>query len=609
MALNALNTGVDKINNALTINNPLSINKKPTPIYSTIDDINNQLTQKEENTPPIDPGAISSVDQIPSDEKTVKGTVELPDVQNVMKQVETYSYGEGSNQPMHAPNGGTPSQFNRFSILTYSGALEANHFKDTQVKNAVRTSHNAELPTLESLLSDFDPAKIENTSKPLYASDFLFDKHYKKIALNRLVIVRRFLYPTYDNLTFKKNITKDLAPIAQAVTYFGEPTENKLKDLLKIYGNIKWEDLVADVHDVDGNEQGFENSPFVGKTGSVGGLISNKWSGGGDPSGRKQQETQFQRSFYGADNYFQNTNKILGPVNVINKTKTRGRGLEGGIESMTINFNYELRSYNSINPRLALIDLICNLLALSYNHAKFWGGMNRYFPNHPQFEFFGGKSAQDDFYAGRYGDYFDGIFKTMGDGFGKMFDVIKGMLSGILKGDFSSAINIIGSGVANVMDLKAAKSRPKIIGFKALLTGLPVGEWHVTIGNPYRPIGMVGNMICEGFGLEFGDDLGFDDFPTNFKYNIKLAQGRPRDSSDIQSLMNQGNGRIYLPPKGIVDWTNLSAATTNSPSTSKSNTNNLAAAQNKAKSTGTGSQASDLSIDNMFAKKMIGTNY
>ena len=83
---------------------------------------------------------------------------------------------------------------------------------------------------------------------------------------------------------------------------------------------------------------------------------------------------------------------------------------------------------------------------------------------------------------------------------------------------------------------------------KALLTGEPVGEWHITIGNPLNPIAMIGNLVCTGVEVEFNEELGPDDFPTEVKITVKLDHAMARDRDAIESIFNRGMGRIYNLP-------------------------------------------------------------
>mgnify|MGYP000320227652 CR=1 FL=1 len=41
----------------------------------------------------------------------------------------------------------------------------------------------------------------------------------------------------------------------------------------------------------------------------------------------------------------------------------------------------------------------------------------------------------------------------------------------------------------------------------SLLTNQPVGQWHLTIGNPFSPIAVYGNLILEKTSIEWDDVL------------------------------------------------------------------------------------------------------
>ena len=79
----------------------------------------------------------------------------------------------------------------------------------------------------------------------------------------------------------------------------------------------------------------------------------------------------------------------------------------------------------------------------------------------------------------------------------------------------------------------------------SFLTGAPIGEWHVVIGNPCNPIAMIGNLLCDNVSIEFGDTLGPDDFPTTMKATFKLKHARDRERGEIESIFNRGDGRLY----------------------------------------------------------------
>lgn len=96
-----------------------------------------------------------------------------------------------------------------------------------------------------------------------------------------------------------------------------------------------------------------------------------------------------------------------------------------------------------------------------------------------------------------------------------------------------------------------ATTLPHINGMGALLIGEPVGEWHLTVGNPLNPIMVCGNLICEKMQVEFNDELGPDDFPTEMSITYTLKHGMDRDRDGIQSMFNRGMGKFYCLPDYI----------------------------------------------------------
>ena len=87
--------------------------------------------------------------------------------------------------------------------------------------------------------------------------------------------------------------------------------------------------------------------------------------------------------------------------------------------------------------------------------------------------------------------------------------------------------------------------RPQKAMYNSLLSPAPIGFWHVTIGNPKRPIMTIGNMVITNVTVEHNGPLGLDDFPTGLKVTVELDRGKPRDLRDIEKLYMQGTDRIY----------------------------------------------------------------
>ena len=74
---------------------------------------------------------------------------------------------------------------------------------------------------------------------------------------------------------------------------------------------------------------------------------------------------------------------------------------------------------------------------------------------------------------------------------------------------------------------------------------------------------MMGNMICDNGTMNFSNELGYDDFPMEVKFEIDLKHGKPRDKGDIENMFNAGKGRIYASAAGEEDILNLAGSDAN----------------------------------------------
>jgi len=446
-------------------------------------------------------------------------------------------------------------------------------------------------PTTSSLISWGNADPYGRT--PYHFTDFVFAKYWNKIENNRLITLRRYGAPIVDNLKFpgmdgiikagtpaKDGDKKDnsgtldqgstskisFPPMAHAITYFGEETGNKLGDILKFTTGMKWSDVTSDVWEVraestPGNEEG----PGVFK--SLAGLSKMLAVAGGDFN----TQLLMNKGELPPDPYSEGPyeNRILGPVNRIDSVKKRDAGLEFEWSGLNIQFEYVARPVGGVNPKAVLLDILSNFLIIGSASAVFFGGQHRFMSNPAKYPFLGGEKGIEAWYSGKpiqwAGNTIDqfvgqvtdqdgGIMKGAGDFFNQLLGKtgeggIKGIF-GAVKGLFTEG-GIGANVVKQQLAEKSAGQVPYLTGLKALLTGEPVGEWHVTVGNPLNPIAMIGNLICTGIEVEFGDELGPDDFPTEIKINVKLDHGMPRDRDAIQSIFNRGMGRIYDLPDGF----------------------------------------------------------
>jgi len=454
---------------------------------------------------------------------------------NMQSGTLSYAYSQNIFAD-EAPFAGTKSLFNEYAVFRFQGAAGDNNLLYDIVDAPGVTPVSSRNPSASNIIlwsqeqtGGFTPFG----STPYAYADFLYCKYHAEIPNNYLVTLRRFPFPMMDNL--KTPDGKSIPPIAQAVTWFGSETGNSLKDFMKFTFGMNWKKVEASVQEVTGNEKGFDdgifaNNPGGGALKAAIGFLNPK-----EYSGLAQAQSDYAQKQFGADGPY--ANKVYGPVNVITETLARDRGMHFAGD-ISLNFHYSLKSIGNINPKMAMLDILSNLLTLTYNNAKFWGGAIRYFPQYPREKFFG---DQNKFYSGDVDGYLNSVVKD----FGALGDTFMKTFEKLMSDPLSALKELASGGMKMMMGNKAAQTRPQILAMRSLLTGEPVGEWHLVVGNPMNPIAMIGNLVCDNVEIEFGDELGNDDFPTEMKCTIQLKHGKPRDKGDIESIFNLGNGRMY----------------------------------------------------------------
>ena len=205
-----------------------------------------------------------------------------------------------------------------------------------------------------------------------------------------------------------------------------------------------------------------------------------------------------------------------------------------------ITFQYNLRSINGRTPEYVMKDIIANVLATTYNNAKFWPGSRYWVGERPS-----------KFYM-RY------QYMNTDDMDNILFQGIKDLKSAISQfGTASSAIATLSAAIKGGFQIAMGKlldkvGRPGIPMMNSLLSGEPTGFWHLTVGNPLNPILCVGNLIIDDVEFSFpGDSLSYGDFPTKLQVKIKLKPGQAKDRAGIEMMFNHGKQRIYYAPKTV----------------------------------------------------------
>jgi hypothetical protein len=460
---------------------------------------------------------------------------------------------------------------------------------------------------------------------PYAYQDFVFCKNWNVIPNNRMITLRRYFAPVTDNIEFDAYketekeepnpadplYTKDpkekvkgisFAPLATAITYFGEGTGNDLSNILSFSARYKWKELEAQASPIDIDAQA--NDMGNGLTNPNMGILSGAMKA-------MSIMTGFQNAMNGRFNPMNAAsnavppdpysngpyeNRILGPINVIMNTMQRERGLEFKQENLKLTFSYIARPIAGINNKAVLLDLLSNILVLCYANGTWFGGLERFrSENRTAYPFTSGK-VMNKLYRGQlFGKggavrtaatqaWNENVIGGLGEILSEALKDMKNIVSGLWNELMSSVHALTGNteksdaekkqaqenfkaglggkamkGFQNVMAAKILRGAqiPWIHNKKALLTGEPVGDWHLTIGNPLNPIAMIGNLVCDGVEIKWSDELGPDDFPIGFDAVINLKHGLGRDREAIESMFNRGYGRIYSLPnefRSSADW-------------------------------------------------------
>jgi hypothetical protein len=380
-------------------------------------------------------------------------------------------------------------------------------------------------------------------------SDFLYAKNNNRIPNNHLITLRRFGAPVGDNLYSK--VACPTPDIARAVTWI-DGENNKLEDLLKFSVGYGWENKTSRIQELQSTGWGRESNLLSGKAATWAGRLTSLVNN--ETESLRNNDDKIE-SF---DPFQNKTNLTMGSLNVIQDMLVRKKGLEFK-QDIKLVFEYEMKSFDGIDTKVAFIDLISHLLILSYSRGEFWGGDTRYIGGARRKSLVGDK-ALEKLQSGDFSGFLKEGFATIS---GKLSDMTGG-LGFSVDGIKNFGKNAIG-GFGNMLIAGGLNSigRPELQSMEALLTGEPTGEWHITVGNPFNPMVSIGNLCLESAEFSFEGPLSYNDFPSKLKVEITLKPGRPRDRTDVMSMFAPNVGRTYYtdPPSSTVYAMNNSSNT------------------------------------------------
>ena len=394
-------------------------------------------------------------------------------------------------------------------------------------------------------------------------SDFMYCRDVGKISNNHLITLRRFAAPVRDNIfqyTGTDTQTSNEVPgdIGRLITWFGTP-ENKLEDILKYSFHASWREMEAARQDLDSQE----NDTARGLTGGLVNLFNTEHAEGVEKGINasafsmllKDDASEYDKGPY-ADNPAVNgrmfdKHKIYEPKDTV-RSKYEYEGNLKFSQQFTLTFNYKLRGYDNINGKTAMLDLLGNILAVTYKKGKFWPG-EQHIIGAPQNKQGWDKAiGMQNTAIAASGTFLGSLCNG-----GSLSDAASSAMNIIQGADLGKDINQAAKDLLNKLKagglqsifsglMKNALGRPAVYAFDSLLTEGETGTWHVTIGNPLNPIASIGNLIIDGdVEITHGGPLGLDDFPTEITVKVPLKHAMPRDSVDIQRMFTKGRRAIY----------------------------------------------------------------
>jgi hypothetical protein len=381
-----------------------------------------------------------------------------------------------------------------------------------------------------------------NQGMKLTYADFAYLKNLGVYPNNRLIVARRFGSGIGNDLHLAR-----VSPIATLVSWIPESQEN----FFNVTYNEVWvdadasytsvlNDLGKDMQTGDSDNRGKNLGDFI-----AGGLNLLPFPGFSEPI----QRAIMAKFGLVTDPY----NLPLGNPNLIREAKRRKTvskdeaesGLAATIEIDMV-VEYEQKFINGVDPSLVYLDIIQNAITFGTSNAAF------------QMASPYGKGVGkliENLMSGNFAAIFQSLFKIVKEIFQVVIDFAEDLIKALidppgngklsrdtfinpLKKAFNFSKKVFGSVIG--------KYKVRLMGITNALTGSPSCPWHITIGNPRKPIFSSGDMLLKSVNLELGKTLAFNDLPSSIKITLKFENARPLGAQEIFNRLNTGKGRSYI---------------------------------------------------------------
>lgn len=413
--------------------------------------------------------------------------------------------------------------------------------------------HNNEIYDT-SILNIIEKLSFSNKAS-LRPQDFAYLKDLGVYPNNRLVIARRFTGPIKDNIMDRGGEP----PKAVMITW--KPQD---EDFLDFTFSEEWEEAAADFTDIFNS---FGEEFRISSLGGAGGA-------GIGATPHYGFTEQLVRKLYAGlgilEEESSDTPLPSGNPNIIKKAKQRrlvgkgeaGTGLNCDI-SIKMKVVYEQKFISGIDPTVAWMDILANALSFGTSNSANYG-LSATFRN------------KLDEWTNDPGIFFQDVIDSIKDVITSFLDSIKSAIDSFVNSNngneeqgteneptteeeanaLTQGLELLNRAIdatKNSLYATMRKYRIPIMGVASALTGAPSTPWHVTIGNPLRPVFCSGDMLTEDVSVKLGPILSFNDLPSNIEVEFTLKNARPLGLQEIMAKFNTGHLRVVNMRRSYVD--------------------------------------------------------
>jgi len=441
---------------------------------------------------------------------------------------------------------------------TFTSLFTNDSSTDPFFKFSTQTNYSSDIKT-SAIIEDSQGIP----AMKLKYSDFAYLKNLGVYPNNRLIIARRFDSGVNDDLR-SLNATpegRDMTPISTLISWVPDNTE-----FISTKFGEEWVESDATFRNIL-NDLGKDVLVGDNKDGKLGNFMAGAMGAVPLPGFTEGLQYEIFKSLGMSD--LDAANLPLGNPNLIRQSKRRKtitkEDADSGLKckfSVEMTVEYEQKFINGVDPTIVYYDIIANALTFGTSESKFQ--FRGDFVN-PQF-----KKFLDDIGSGDP----KRLKAALLDFVAKVAAAIKNVGNELLKkikGTFrptpsneeekralderskrqdeqdrlkpaEKLLNISTDIIAGLV----SKYKLRILGVVNSLTGSPSAPWHVTVGNPRRPIFSSGDMLVENVEISLGKLLSFNDLPSSIKLKLTLESARNIGAQEIYKKFNCGKERSYV---------------------------------------------------------------